>query len=266
MIRGKYKNTLHITILYSIIIISIVSNILLNKNISLENKTKILKTMDEATEVANLNKTIDDLNGSHTEYQNYIKISKQKIANAINMYPNNNATNNNSLEELSTMVTNLTNIAENKYYYESGTEGDESTIVRYKKIGEEYYICDEHGTVATDTTATDVSSLTLVPYNAITSKNLSAGSAGYASGKFYLGDGSDNEVYYELGCDDGDIKHTLKAYVWMTVANDNTSMRHVNVSLIVDGKTVSTKSAVLRFYSGSSCSTSESGYTGEISF
>ena len=157
----------------------------------------VLKEMTESKQVSGMQTEINNLNKSHEEYANYIQTSKQKIANAINMYQNNNAIVDNSLEEFSTMITNLTNIPENTYYYEEGTEGDSTTIKRYKKIGDSYYVCDANGIALEGTTAADISSITLIPYNALVAENISAGFAGYASGSLYLGDSSDNTGYGE---------------------------------------------------------------------
>ena len=90
-------------------------------------------------------------------------------------------------------------ILDDTYFYEAGTEGDSATIIRYKKIDNQFYVCDAYGIVADGTSATDVTSKTLVPYTATAAGNLSAGSAGYASNSFILGDGSDNASYYEQG-------------------------------------------------------------------
>lgn len=178
-------------------------NFFIKGKISKEKET--LKEMTESEQVTGLQTQINNLNKSHEEYGNYIKTSKQKIANAINMYPDNNATEQNTLEELSTMINNLTNIPQNTYYYEKGTEGDSTTIMRYKKVNDLYYACDVNGSVTEGTSATDVSSKTLVPYNAFNSGSINTGSAGYVSGKLYLGDGSNNTTYYEK------IKDTLTA-------------------------------------------------------
>ena len=88
-------------------------------------------------------------------------------------------------------------IPENTYFYEEGTEGDSTTIVRYKKINDEYFVCDENGIVAEGTAATDVTSKTLIEYSATAAGNMTAGSAGYASNSFFLGDGSDNAAYFD---------------------------------------------------------------------
>ena len=181
----KGKKIIIISIIFNILCISVIYNFI--KKDYVNNKRMIVKAMSE-TEYEDY---ITTINESHTEYANYIQTAKQKIANAINEYPNNNVSEQNSLEDFSTIISNLTNIPENTYYYEKGTEGNESTIVRYKKVADQYYKCDEHGKVASGTTATDVSSLTLTPYTSMTSTKLSSGFAGYSSGNLYLGDGSD---------------------------------------------------------------------------
>lgn len=193
MKKFKIQNIL----LYIINFILISFIVFSNKNMILNNNTMILKNMDETIEVENLNKSIETLNASHTEYSNYIQTSKQKITNAINMYPNNNASEENTLEELSTMINNLTIIPENTYFYEKGTEGDSSTIKRYKKIGEDYFSCDVNGIVLDNTSSTDVTSLTLVPYSYSTAENLSAGSASFVDKSIILGNSFDNSSYLE---------------------------------------------------------------------
>ena len=90
-------------------------------------------------------------------------------------------------------------IPEDTYFYEQGTEGDSTTIKRYKKINDEYFVCDEYGKVDEGIDAADVTSKTLIPYTSTSAKNISAGSAGYASGKFYLGDGTDNITFKKEG-------------------------------------------------------------------
>jgi len=94
-------------------------------------------------------------------------------------------------------------VPENTYFYEQGTEGDSETIVRYKKINDEYFICDAYGQVEDGTSATDVTSKILIPYTASSSTNLSAGNAGFASGNLYLGDGVNNKTFYNDGYNAG---------------------------------------------------------------
>lgn len=75
------------------------------------------------------------------------------------------------------------------YFYEQGTEGDSSTIVRYKKINNDYFICDQYGKVENDSNSIDVTSKTLIPYTGISAENISAGTAGYVSNSLILGGG-----------------------------------------------------------------------------
>ena len=194
--KKNFKRIFNV-IIYISFIVSIISHITVNKSITLNNSTKLLKEMNESTQITDLNNSITALQTSHTEYANYIQESKQKIANAITMYSSNNITDETPLEDFSTMITNLTNFPENTFYYEKGTEGNSSTIVRYKKIDNNYYVCDSNGIVLDGTIPTDISAKTLEPYTSADVKNISAGSAGYVSGSLHLGDGSDNSSYIE---------------------------------------------------------------------
>ena len=87
-----------------------------------------------------------------------------------------------------------TNIPTDTYFYEDGTEGE--NIVRYKKINDEYFVCNENGEVLEGTQVTDVTSKTLIEYTAITASTISAGHAGYAE-ELYLGNGVDNITYVD---------------------------------------------------------------------
>lgn len=192
----KNRKTIVLVIMTITILVGIASNFI-SENRNIINKQLVIKEMAQSELETQLNSNIEQLNAEHTEYSKYIEEGKAKIANAINLYPNNNATAQNSLEEFSTMINNLTNIPEDTYYYEQGTEGNSSTIVRYKKVDNSYYLCDANGIILEGTSAIDVSSKTLISYNAFTTGNMSVGSAGYASGSLYLGDGSDNVAYLE---------------------------------------------------------------------
>lgn len=85
-------------------------------------------------------------------------------------------------------------IPDDTYFYEKGTEGSEDSIVRYKKIDGQYYVCNVNGIVAEGTVATDVTSKTLVEYTGALATSLSAGKAGYASNSFILGNASSNVI------------------------------------------------------------------------
>ena len=110
MKKGNCKTKLHIIILYIIIVLSTVSDIILNKNTVLANKMQILKNMDETTEVTNLNKSIETLNASHEEYANYIETTKAQIASAIT----EKGVITSADEKLETMASNIKNISSNK--------------------------------------------------------------------------------------------------------------------------------------------------------
>ena len=79
------------------------------------------------------------------------------------------------------------NIPEDTYFYEQGTEGDSSTIVRYRKINNEYFVCDQYGKIK-ENIAVDTTSKTLVPYVETSANKLHVGTAGYASNSLILGD------------------------------------------------------------------------------
>ena len=104
------NNKRHIILLYLIILVLIVINIVSNKDIILNKNTITLKNMDETTEVANLNKTIDDLNTSKTDYQNYISTSKTNLANAITSA----GVATSGTDSFETMTSNVTKILSTK--------------------------------------------------------------------------------------------------------------------------------------------------------
>ena len=131
--------------------------------------------------------------------------SKTDILNTLKTKNNPNFTVSDtaSFADITNYISQIDTVPADTFYYVDGTEGDSATIERYKKIGEEYFACDANGLVADGISATDVTSKTLVPYTASVTGNLSAGSAGFSSGQFYLGDGSDNAAYYAQGVVDG---------------------------------------------------------------
>mgnify|MGYP003301650574 CR=1 FL=1 len=116
-------------------------------------------------------------------------------ANQIKYTPNNEKFNATNAKEALDEIYKIAEyeIPENTYFYEEGTEGDSETIVRYKKINDEYFVCDEYGKVEEGTSAVDITSKTLIPYTATSANNLSAGNAGFASGSLILGDSEFNK-------------------------------------------------------------------------
>jgi len=117
-------------------------------------------------------------------------------------------------------------IPENTYFYEEGTEGNSETIVRYKKINDEYFVCNSYGKVSEGTTATDVTAKKLLPYIATSSNNLSAGTAGFASNYFILGDGSDNKASYDLGKSNSQL--TIRTVTHGNNNGDFTTTTYIN--------------------------------------
>lgn len=190
-------------ILFTIILLLcfIVVSIITNQNRNIKKESITIKEMSESTQVSDLQTQINQLNASHTEYMNYIQISKKKISNAINLYPNNNVSETASFSDFITHIENLTTIPSNTYYYVLGTEGSNS-IERYKKINDAYYICDENGRVENNSIAIDLSNKTLISYLPTTTANLSAGSASFVDKNIVLGDGTDNTFNREQGSTD----------------------------------------------------------------
>lgn len=117
-----------------------------------------------------------------------------KIKDAENGYQNTDIqTDLPTDSELVTGINNLTDVPDGVYYYDSTTSGVD--VVRYKKVGENYFKCDKYGVISVGSPAVDVSSLVLIPYNDLTSSSLTLGTAGYVSKEFILGDGADNDSY-----------------------------------------------------------------------
>lgn len=189
----KHKTRIHFTVLYIIIFI-----LLLNQNIILDDKKTIIKNMDENTQINYLNQSIETLNTSHSEYTNYIEASKKQMANTINLYSDKNVSENDDFDIFIANISNLTTLPENTYYYVEGTEGS-NAIERYKYINGNYYSCNENGTVPEGTTATDVSSKTLIAYTSSTPGNLSPGTASYINKSLLLGDGSSSRKMTYVG-------------------------------------------------------------------
>lgn len=109
-------------------------------------------------------------------------------------YSNSNSTVTNVKEAIDDLykIKGYT-VQENTYFYDELTKGT-NNIVRYKKDNNNYYLCNQYGEVS-DSIIQDVTGKNLIAYTSAISSNLSAGSAGYAGGKFVLGDGTDNNTY-----------------------------------------------------------------------
>lgn len=100
------KNKIQNIILYIINIILIGFIILSNKNFILNNSRITLKNMNESRQVTELNKTIETLNNTHTEYANYIQTSKNNLATIIT----NAGVTTNGTDTFETIINNVSNI------------------------------------------------------------------------------------------------------------------------------------------------------------
>lgn len=170
------------------------------------------ETLFAVEDLTTLDNKIEAVSSDLTALETSVGNNKTEILNALSVNPNLNVEPDASFADITTYIQNMSTIPADTYFYEDGTEGDSATIVRYKKIEGEYYVCDANGTVSEGTAATDVTSKTLVEYTPTAAGNLSAGSAGYASNSFLLGDGSDNAAYYDKGYVEGQEKYTIKTY------------------------------------------------------
>ena len=162
-------------------------------------KTKNGDVLFAVEDLVTLDNKIDAVEAELTSLESSVGNNKTEILNALSINPNLSVSPDASFADITTYIQNMSTVPADTYFYEDGTEGDAGTIVRYKKIDGQYYVCDANGRVSEGAGATDVSSKTLVPYSATAAGNLSAGAAGYASNSFILGDGSDNAAYYEDG-------------------------------------------------------------------
>lgn len=70
-------------ILATILLLCLIVGIIVGKSKNINKETVTIKQMNESTQVSDLNKEIDQLNASHTEYANYVQTCKEKIAAAI---------------------------------------------------------------------------------------------------------------------------------------------------------------------------------------
>ena len=102
--KNKIKDIL--IVILTIIIILLIIQLILNKNKITNNNKKIIKEMNEGTQVADLNNQINSLNTAHTEYMNYIQTCKTAIASALT----NEGIVTSANDTLETMATNIENI------------------------------------------------------------------------------------------------------------------------------------------------------------
>ena len=166
-------------------------------------KAKDGEVLFSFSDLLTLEQKINTVGSELDALENSVGNNKEELLNILSMNPNLDVNPDASFGEITSYVQNMTSIPEDTYFYEDGTEGSADTIVRYKKINGEYFLCNANGVVSEGATPVDITDKTLEPYNATAARNMSAGAAGYASNSFLLGDGSDNAAYYAQGVVDG---------------------------------------------------------------
>ena len=126
------KNRVYSIVSYTINLVLLGVIIISNKGIILNKNTITLKDMNESTQIADKEKTIDDLNTSQTEYSNYINTSKTNLAKAIT----NAGVSTSGTDSLETMITNVSKILSNRrteilYAKTNGTYTSETNETLY---------------------------------------------------------------------------------------------------------------------------------------
>jgi len=132
---------------------------------------------------------------------NMITEGKSKIANEINTYPFANVQELDTFDNYVNAINKLTNLPENKYFYDTTTTGSVDTLKRYVLENGKYYLCDGSGNkLSEDEQAVDTNNL--IAYSTLTQNNLSVGAGGISDKKVVLGNGADNIAYADSIIDD----------------------------------------------------------------
>lgn len=107
-----------INIITYLLLIGIIISLLINQNFIIRKKTNILQQKPEAEQITNLEKQLDALNVTQTEYANYIQNSKIQIATAIT----NEGISTSNDEKLETMAENISKIFQTRTGDATATE------------------------------------------------------------------------------------------------------------------------------------------------
>lgn len=210
MKKLNYKVKLHFSILYIILIISIVNNIILENDIVLKDKMQIIKSMNKNIEVENLNKTIEELNTSHTQYSNYIKTSKMNLSTAIT----NAGVSTSPEDNFETMINNISNILSNKTndatvteeevligktaYTKgnkiTGTMANNGEIIETINAGDSYTIPKGYHNGNGKITANSLESQTQAT---ATEDNISEGKTAWVNGNLITGNGKESSALFD---------------------------------------------------------------------
>lgn len=97
---------------------------------------------------------------------------------------NNKFIVNNAKEALDTIYQIAEYIIPSDTYFYNVNSNDD--IIRYKKIDEKYYLCNENGIVINQNEQ-DITNVNLIEYQSLVSTDIEIGKAGYSSGNINLG-------------------------------------------------------------------------------
>ena len=207
------KTKIQNIILYCTNIILIGFIIFSNKGFILNNNKITLKNMSESTQVSDLNKSINELEASHEEYQNYIQTKKTDLATAIT----NAGVTTSGDDTFETITTNVSQILANKTDDATAVASEiltgKSAYVKGTKIigtmkdnkavsptglnaGGSYTIPEGYHNGKGKVTANTLASQT---EGTATADNITAGKTAWVNGNLITGNGADNEAYYENG-------------------------------------------------------------------
>ena len=138
-----------------------------------------------------------------------VKKGKSGIADEINAYPNKNVDSLAAFSSLQSAIEALTEFPQDTYYYDmtTGIE-DGKELVRYRKDGGKYYLCDQYGNKVSEEAQT-VNESNLVEYKGMEQEDISAGVAGMLNKKFILGNGASNIDFKNQGIDSAKVGDAL---------------------------------------------------------
>lgn len=156
--------------------------------------------------------------GDLTKMNTIVLNGLNSLIKEINKYPRQSMDLNADFGELTKALSVITEIPEDTYYYDRSTNG--STCARYIKSGTDYYLCNENGvktgSLPLSNSFTTISiveknhatvpasgEVQLVECMPVTENYLSAGTAAIINKTLYLGNGADDENFYNKGYAEG---------------------------------------------------------------
>jgi len=134
-----------------------------------------------------------------TTIASMVKKGKQGIAEEINAYPNKDVDPLATFASLQSAIETLTEFPKDTYFYDLTTGSDDGKkLVRYRKEGGKYYLCDQYGSKVSETVQT-VNESNLIAYRGMGQEDISAGTAGMIDKRFILGNGTSNIDFMNQG-------------------------------------------------------------------